>query len=229
MFLSYAHTDNAIRQELQVHLSPLRRQGLILDWTDRQIGPGENWPDAITAHLERADLILLLISPAFIASDYAYGKELQRALEMHDAGCARVIPVIVRPCLWTKLPFAKLQALPDGGNPITVWSNADLAYLSVVEGVEAAATELLKDEGNPVSEWITSLLLRRKVVRLVQTILRERSIYNGPVDGEPANLRLRDALRQFQASAGIAADGLIGPDTLRALIVERNSSGAIIG
>jgi hypothetical protein len=150
---------------------------------------------------------------------------MQSALEMHEAGRARVIPVIARPCLWDKLPFTKLHALPSQGKAITLWSPRDLAYLSVVEGIEAAATEMLKDETTPVSEWLTSLLLRRKTVRLVQTFLRERAIYYGPVDGEPANVQLREAVRRFQISAGLKADGLIGPITLRAMMREQDSGG----
>jgi hypothetical protein len=218
LFLSYSHKDRKIHEELCAHLSPLRHQGLIVDWDDRQISPGSSWESAISSNLDRSDIIILLISSDFVNSPYCVGLEMQRALSLHVAGVSRVIPVIARPCHWENLPFAKLQALPRGGKPITTWSDRDSAFLSVVEGVEIAAQELLADSANLVNEWLSSLLLRRKVVRFVQTFLRERQIYLGAVDGEPANLQLREAVRRFQATVGLETDGLIGPRTLRAIM-----------
>src|SRR5690349_5863095 len=100
VFYSYAHQDEALRQQLETHLSLLRRQGLISEWYDRKILPGAEWVGEIDEHLERASIILLLISADFLASDYCYDKEMTRALERHKQGEARVIPIILRPCDW---------------------------------------------------------------------------------------------------------------------------------
>jgi hypothetical protein len=70
LFFSYSHRDEAFRDELEIHLSALKRQGVIETWHDRRIGAGKEFDPAISEHLESADIILLLVSPYFIASDY---------------------------------------------------------------------------------------------------------------------------------------------------------------
>src|SRR5579864_9832732 len=88
IFISYAHEDELLRQQLEAHLSLLRRQGLIADWHDRQILAGDEWTRDIDQHLETASIILLLISPDFLASDYCYDTEMKRMLERHQRGQA---------------------------------------------------------------------------------------------------------------------------------------------
>src|SRR5258707_8645015 len=112
VFYSYAHEDASLRDTLEKHLSLLHRQGLIFQWHDRQIAAGTDWAQALDIHLERASVILLLISADFLASDYCYGIEVKRALERHQANEARVIPILLRPTDWSGAPFAHLQALP---------------------------------------------------------------------------------------------------------------------
>ncbi|MEL6333868.1 MAG: toll/interleukin-1 receptor domain-containing protein, partial [Cyanobacteria bacterium J06626_26] len=91
IFISYSHKDETLREELDVHLANLKRQGKIQAWHDRAIEAGTEWDTAIKQHLETAQVILLLISPRFMASDYCYDLEMQRAIERHNQGTARVI------------------------------------------------------------------------------------------------------------------------------------------
>ena len=142
IFYSYAHKDEALRNELDKHLSLLQRQGLITAWHDRQILPGTDWSQAIDQHLEQASVILLLISADFLASDYCYGIEMQRAIERHQANEARVIPILLRPVVWDEAPFAHLQALPTGAKPITTWRNRDAAFTDVVAGIRRVIEDL---------------------------------------------------------------------------------------
>ncbi len=135
LFYSYAHEDELLRNQLEKHLSLLRRQGLISEWYDRQILAGDEWAHDIDEHLETAWIILLLISPDFLASDYCYDIEMRRALERHSRGEARVIPIILRPCDWRTSPFAHLQCLPRDGKPITEWDNQDTALREITQGV----------------------------------------------------------------------------------------------
>ncbi len=137
VFFSYAHKDEELRDELAVHLAILKRQGKIRPWHDRQITGGQEWAGEIDDNLDAADVILLLVSPTFVASDYFWDKELKRALERHEAGEARVIPIILRPVDWTDAPFAKLQALPKNAKPVTTWANRDEAFLNIAEGLRA--------------------------------------------------------------------------------------------
>jgi hypothetical protein len=138
LFFSYSHVDENLRDQLEIHLSSLRRQGLIESWHDRRIGAGEEFGAAIDGHIDTADVILLLISPDFIASDYCYQREMKRALERHQHGESRVIPVILRPSDWHDLPFGKLLATPKDGRPITKWPNIDEAFQDVVSAIKGA-------------------------------------------------------------------------------------------
>lgn len=137
-FISYSHVDAKLKNDLLKHLAPLKRLGLIEDWHDQEIKAGDEWEKAILTKAAKADLVLLLISADFIASEYCYTKELEKALERHAAKKATVIPVILRHCLWNELPFGKLQALPAGAKPITSWENQDEALMTVAQGVREA-------------------------------------------------------------------------------------------
>ena len=142
VFFSYAHKDEDLKDELVKHLSILKRSGVIRDWHDRQITAGTEWAGAIDEHLESARVILLLISSNFLASDYCYDLELKRALERHEAGEARVIPIILKAVDWQGASFGKLQALPKDAKPITSWTNQDEAFTNVAQGIRRAVTEL---------------------------------------------------------------------------------------
>jgi hypothetical protein len=142
LFFSYSHVDESLRDQLETHLAGLQRQGIISSWHDRRIAAGTELKEAIDSHIDTSDVILLLISPNFIASDYCYEREMTRALERHERGEARVIPVILRPCDWQELPFGKLLATPRDGRPITKWPNADEAFLDVVKAIKRALLEI---------------------------------------------------------------------------------------
>ena len=90
VFISYSHKDEALKEELEDHLSLLQRGKLISVWHDRKIGAGREWADQIDERLESAQIILLLISAKFLASDYCHDIEMRRAMERHEAGEARV-------------------------------------------------------------------------------------------------------------------------------------------
>ncbi len=142
LFFSYSHRDETLRDELEKHLSTLRRQGIITTWHDRRIGAGREFDQEISQHLEEADIILLLVSPDFLASDYCYEKEMTRALERHKSGEARVIPVILRPCDWHDAPFGKLQAVPKDGKAVTKFPSQDEAFLDVVQAIKKVIQEI---------------------------------------------------------------------------------------
>ena len=139
IFVSYAHADDGLRAEFETAFSSLIRQGLALAWTDTLICPGSEWNDNLFSALERAAVVVLLVSPAFLSSDFCYLHEMPKALERHDRGACAVIPVLVRPTPeWHKLPFAKLQILPTRSLPVTNWANRDDAWSDVVQGIAEA-------------------------------------------------------------------------------------------
>ena len=142
VFYSYAHEDEQLRKELVKHLNLLQRQGVIQGWHDRQIDAGTDWAEQINENLDAADIILLLVSADFLASDYCWSIEMTRALERHKAKEVRVIPVILRPVDWEGAPFSKLQALPENAKPVTTWANQDEAFQSIAQGIGKVARNI---------------------------------------------------------------------------------------
>ena len=142
IFCSYSHKDELLREELETQLKVLENKGLISHWHDRQITPGAEWADEIDENLENADIVLLMVSADFIASDYCYKIEMKRALERAEKGDARVVPVIVRDVDWTDTPIGHFQALPTNGNAVTLWKNKDSAWRNVSEGLEKLVREI---------------------------------------------------------------------------------------
>jgi eukaryotic-like serine/threonine-protein kinase len=139
VFLSYSQKDEALCQELMAHLEVLHENGTLTAWHARKIGPGDDQRAAIDREVEGADIVLFLASADFLSSEYRQGPEVRRAIERHKEGTARVIPVVLRPCLWEEAAFAHLSPLPTGGQPITRWPDRDEAWLDVVRGLRALA------------------------------------------------------------------------------------------
>jgi hypothetical protein len=135
LFYVHAYEDASLCNELEKHLRLLQRRGVIITWHDRLILPGTDWAHVIDTYLMTAQIILLLISPDFLDSDYCYGIEMQRALERQRLGEASVIPVILRPVDWHGAPFARLQCLPRNARPVTLWNNRDEAFQEVAKGI----------------------------------------------------------------------------------------------
>lgn len=143
VFYCYSHKDEGVLDKLRSHLSLLRREGLISEWHDRSILAGEDWNDQIDEHINNSELVLLLISPDFMNSDYCYKIELRRAMERHTSGQSRVVPIILKPCDWKTAPFASLQAVPKDGKPIVTWSNRDEAFLDVAQHIRIVIKDIL--------------------------------------------------------------------------------------
>jgi len=148
LFFSYSHKDEELRNELEVHLSMLKRQGLLQAWHDRRIGVGKDIHSNISTELEESNIVLLLVSANFLASDYCYEKEMERALEKNSEGSAIVIPVILHPCDWHNAPFGNLRATPLDGKPVSMFANRDEALTQVAKNIRTAVEEL----GYPAQE-----------------------------------------------------------------------------
>lgn len=144
LFYSYSHKDETLRDELETHLKLLQRQGLIQPWHDRRIMAGDEWANEIDDNLNRADIILLLISADFIASDYCYDIEMKLAMERHQQREAQVIPIIVRSVDWKGTLFSKLQCLPTDGKAVTQWGDRDTAWLNVETGLKEAIAHITR-------------------------------------------------------------------------------------
>jgi hypothetical protein len=143
IFLSYAHEDEEMKSQLDKNLIMLKRSDKVSVWQDRQLMAGMEWDDTIKKELAAADIILLLVSVDFNNSQYIWDKELKVAMERHEKGEARVIPIILRTCDWTGMPYAKLQALPTGAKPINSFADKDEAYTDVAKGLRMVVDYLI--------------------------------------------------------------------------------------
>jgi len=143
IFMSYAHEDEAMKTELDKALIMLKRSDKIDLWQDRELMAGQEWDRTIMDEITTADIILLLISVDFNSSQYIWDKELAVAMQRHENGEARVIPVILRECEWQDMPYGKLQALPGGAVPVQKFSRADEAYTDIAKGIRQVVNYLL--------------------------------------------------------------------------------------
>lgn len=148
VFYSYAHEDKKLRTILEKHLANLKQLGLINDWHDRNINAGQEWAREIDTNLNTADIILLLISPDFLHSDYCYSIEMKRALERYENGTVKVIPILLRHVDYEGALFSHLQALPTDAIPVTdrKWRNCDEAFLEVAQGIRKVVKQLLGEQ-----------------------------------------------------------------------------------
>jgi hypothetical protein len=158
IFIAYARKDKNLQRKVKEHLSPLEREGFRI-WYDGMITPGQEWEAEVIHHLHSAEVILLLVSASFIASDYCYETEMRAAVERHHRGSALVIPIILRPVDWHSTPFAKLQALPEDARPVTTWPNRDKVLSDVSRGIrKAIKTWLSRMASSPLRTPIRSRL-----------------------------------------------------------------------
>src|SRR6266487_3683045 len=111
LFCCYAREDQEMLVSLKKQLMPLQRQGQIIVWSEDDLQAGMEREKELHRHIESADIILLLISPDFMNSDYCYSTELKRSMERHEQNNARVIPILLRPTYWKGAPFEKLKML----------------------------------------------------------------------------------------------------------------------
>jgi WD40 repeat protein len=156
VFYCYAREDEQLQAELEKHL---KRYAQIVGWHDRKIGPGQSWEDEIDSHLNSADIILLLITPDFLASDYCYGSEMKRALERQTLGEARIVPILLRPTYYKDAPFSDLPLLPKSGKAVTLYPNQDEAFVEIAVEIQSVVEELTGEQQPPVQSYEKSPLV----------------------------------------------------------------------
>jgi hypothetical protein len=183
LFYCYAHADARLRKRFNEHLTILKREGVISEWHDGDINAGQEWEEEILRHLQSASIILLLISSSFLSSDYCYNIEMQKALERHEEGTARVIPVLLRECDWKIAPFRKLQALPRNGKPVTMWTDKDAAFADVAREIRKVVEELNSPSSTKTAQTANS---RKKRVKSGEGIGKEK-IEQQDVSGMPGS------------------------------------------
>ncbi len=170
LFYCYAREDIALHKELDKHLSGLKDQLSLRVWHNREIRPGVEWEQEIHIHLNTAHIILLLVSPDFMASEYC-SKETNQALKRHEQGSTCVIPILLRPVNCEGAPFSSLHMLPTNAKPITMWANRDQAYSDIAEVIREETIAILakqwRDKGN---SWRTQKEYEQAIAAYEQAI-----------------------------------------------------------
>ncbi len=191
VFISYSHRDEAFKEALDRHLSSLKRSHTITTWNDRAILAGEAWDEAIKTELEQAEIILLLVSASFLASNYIWEEELTRAMTRHHAKAATVVPVFILDCDWKGAPFGGIQGLPRDAEPVGKVEN-DPAWTEIAKGIRALVeqwsarsavsvvngTALQAITTQHILDWPTAGVLRPGCTRTVlnELLIRRQSI-----------------------------------------------------
>ena len=169
--LCYAHEDKPMVNRLKKHLSRLKRAGSISLWDYGDITAGSEWEQEIYKHLNEARMILLMISPDFMDSDFCYRSQMEKAIEKHEQQKACVIPVILRPVDWKGSPLDKLHPLPDPAKPIAKWELRDEGYENVVIGIKRVIGQLETHSlPRPVAERKVMIEMIEKLEQLIEAV-----------------------------------------------------------
>ncbi len=147
LFIAFSEADTEVKDELVEHLGFLRREGQIEVWHKQLIGAGENLEDKQKEALQKAQIILLLISSDYISSDEAFENEVKPAIERHQQGQSKVIPVIVRDCLWKTGMLSQLSPLPVGGKSVNQWQDRDAAFKNIVSEIQKLVARFREASG----------------------------------------------------------------------------------
>ncbi|TMC14000.1 MAG: TIR domain-containing protein [Chloroflexi bacterium] len=180
--------DERLKNKLRHQFSILRRQKLINDWCTGDLKPGQNWKEAVERRLETAHLILLLISPDFMVSDYWHGI-VMRAIERDGKGEAKVISILLRPTNITDAPFSHLRVLPEGRRPVSL-GNVERACAEIVEAISPMIHDILGT--SPIDELFEQLGVtdntpkNRRNVRLAPPASNNGVARNRPSGQTPA-------------------------------------------
>ena len=158
VFCSYAREDEDVRRNLETVLAPLRDERIIDDWYDSRIQPGARWNSEIEAALDRARLMIFIVTPHLLASKYVADVELRKAVEREQSGLCQVVPLMIAQTDWARSPLARFQALPGGGRWVSDCASPALAYREIADGLREVCRRIV-DWENPykrsqVGDWI---------------------------------------------------------------------------
>jgi len=218
----YAREDKRLRKGLDKHLSAMKQQGLIAVWHDADIRAGAEWTYEIVRHLETSRIVLLLISPDFLASDRCYHLEMKRALERHEAGEICLIPILLRPVDRRGTPFEKLWCLPSNGIPVTNWPSRDKAFVDVADGIRKVVEALSVSVPLTLSPSTEATNATQAQPMLLPPNILDERYYPLPGREQHLNLLLH-SLQDTLGPPAIVVDGLggLGKTALAVELVRR--------
>lgn len=143
VFISYSHQDEHHIDLFKTHIAPLKTNGSIEEWYDREIVPGEDFQNEIDCNLDEADIICLFISAHFLASKNCMA-EKKRAMELKNTNGISVVPIILSPCGWLDdSDILKPLAIPTDGTPVSTFPDSNIAWQNVYMGLKKVVDKKL--------------------------------------------------------------------------------------
>ena len=209
IFIAYSREDQHILNRLRTNLKVLERTQNIQVWYDGEIEVGSDWQKQIKTNLYSADIILLLVSENFIASDYCYDTEMTEALSLHDQNKVRTVPVIAKECLWQRMPFARLQALPEDGKAITAkdWDTPNRPYLQIVTQLENIVKDIRAKRHQSVKA-VQQNKQRNAQKEKFNTLLQKGKHHFQHAEWQKASTQFQQAIGMYEASFGTQLEDL---------------------
>ncbi|WP_020560643.1 COR domain-containing protein [Thiofilum flexile] len=149
IFISYSHADEKpFLEKTEQCLKNLGRALPIEFWHDRKLLAGSSVHDVIFKQLKQADIVILLVSPDFIASDYCFTREIVEALKIYEKEQNIIIPIIIRETEgWRDYDIGNITALPTDGRPFKKWADPDEFWADVQKGLRLTIQALLEKKG----------------------------------------------------------------------------------
>ncbi|MEZ4883199.1 MAG: COR domain-containing protein [Chitinophagales bacterium] len=130
LFVSYSIEDISFKEKFSTHLTTLKKRGFIRSWDEGDILAGQNRTDKSQAALQKADMIVLLVSSDYLESKWE--TELAEVMQRARNREVKVVPILVRPCDWEGAPFEHLELIPRSKVAVSLAPNRDEAWLEVV-------------------------------------------------------------------------------------------------
>ena len=144
IFVSYSHQDAETLTRLKTFLRPLEREGMVDSWDDTRIRASQRWKQEIEQALAGANIAVLLVSQAFLASDFIADNELPVLLKAAETRGTKIMSVILEPCQfeWNE-GLAQFQTVNPPDKPLIDMSPGDQSrvWLKLTEEIREAIAD----------------------------------------------------------------------------------------
>lgn len=223
IFCAYASVDVHFYEALYCHLAQMRRTDGVKLFHVQNIQAGIDLMAELEQRFRNADIITLLVSADFLASDLYFGGLLEEAMTRHKSGSCRIVPIIIRPADWCDAPFGRVKPLPRDGRPVVMWPQQDDAWLDVVTGLRAVIQALHRRRSNGRTPRQTEVRTADAPAKRVQYMVVVKARI-----GELSKQSIIDLLAEIQVEALDSSIEIIAiePGSVR-LIVQGTREGFI--
>ena len=144
VFFSYSFEDKLSIEKLRKHFLILERSALIKTFSFFEVEPGKDFKFELRNVMNDSDLILLFLSPDYLASNECYENQVLVAIRKNNDGDSLTIPILLKPCLWEETPLRTLRPLPKNEKPISMWIDESEVHYQVVKEIMQITKKLIK-------------------------------------------------------------------------------------